>query len=109
MSKYVKTVNHLLYCVSVPTAPVNLDGELLNTTAIALYWDPPKSANGILLQYQVIYYSLDEGTEVQLVKYNILLLYGALHCQTHWFLRNWVNQGVMTHTLSLFQVLHNCP
>ena len=59
----MKMFEHLLCCVSVPTAPENLSGELLNTSTIALYWDPPKDANGILLQYQVIYYSLDKGTD----------------------------------------------
>ena len=43
--------------------------DSVNTAAIAiaLYWDPPKSANGILLQYQVI---ITHWMKAQILKYD---------------------------------------
>ena len=42
-------------CPAVPDAPGRLTSDFVTETTIALYWSPPENANGVLLDYQVIY------------------------------------------------------
>ena len=53
-----------LVCFAVPGAPSLPTGEgpvvfeLLNSIAVQLYWDPPVNPNGVILDYQIIYYEI---------------------------------------------------
>ena len=38
---------------------------ILNETAVMLAWSPPVNPNGILIEYQVIYYSYDSLQDTQ--------------------------------------------
>ena len=40
----------------VPPTPKNPESQVLNETAVSLVWYTPDSPNGIILEYQVIYY-----------------------------------------------------
>ena len=55
----------MLLLHSVPSAPQNVTGELLNTITVRLQWDPPESPNGIITGYQVIYYGYRTAFQVQ--------------------------------------------
>ena len=44
---------------TVPSAPVDVTGEIFNGTMVLLQWSPPEEPNGILLEYQVTYYGHD--------------------------------------------------
>ena len=60
-------INGMLLLHSVPTAPQNVTGELLNTITVRLHWDPPERPNGIITGYQVIYYGYRTAVQVQQV------------------------------------------
>ena len=57
----------------VPSAPQNVSGEQLNTTAVRLHWDPPESPNGIITGFQVTYYGYRRTVQVQQVYYLCIL------------------------------------
>ncbi|CAI8041621.1 Tyrosine-protein phosphatase Lar [Geodia barretti] len=50
----------------VPSAPVDIGVESVNSTAVAIKWSPPLSPNGILLFYKITYdgYKISEGNDV---------------------------------------------
>ena len=41
--------------VTVPSAPVDIGVESVNSTAVAIKWSPPLSPNAILLFYKITY------------------------------------------------------
>lgn len=51
-------------CLAVPGAPKDGTIEILNITAVSLSWNRPDKPNGIVLDYQVIYYGTNVGSEV---------------------------------------------
>ena len=52
----------------VPGAPDMVIGKALNDKSISLSWKEPQQPNGIIVGYQILYYSYkedkDEGTEM---------------------------------------------
>ena len=58
----------------VPSAPQNVTGEQLNSTAVRLHWDPPESPNGIITEYQVTYYGYRMAVQDQQVYYVLMQL-----------------------------------
>jgi hypothetical protein len=52
----------------VPGAPDMVIGKALNDKTISLHWKEPQQPNGIIVGYQILYYSYkeykDEGTEM---------------------------------------------
>ena len=57
--------NDKVYIISllVPSAPRNLSGYALNTSAVSLSWEHPEFPNGKILSYRVYYRTL--GTDEQ--------------------------------------------
>lgn len=41
---------------TVPSVPKEVVGEVLNSTAVSLSWNPPDNPNGVILGYQLTYY-----------------------------------------------------
>lgn len=41
---------------TVPDEPKELKVVMLNETAVSLSWAPPDSPNGVIVEYEVIYY-----------------------------------------------------
>lgn len=41
---------------TVPGQPKDLKVEILNETAVSLSWASPDSPNGVIVEYEVIYY-----------------------------------------------------
>ena len=50
------TLSVMIRFGTVPGQPKELKLEVLNETAISLSWAPPDSPNGVILEYEVIYY-----------------------------------------------------
>ena len=63
-------VNVFLVYFAVPGVPSLQTGEdamvfeLLNATAVQLFWNPPINSNGVILDYQVLYYGYLQSEEV---------------------------------------------
>jgi len=50
------TLSIMIQFGTVPGQPKELKLEVLNETAVSLSWAPPDSPNGVILEYEVIYY-----------------------------------------------------
>ena len=61
--------NDKVYITSllVPSAPRNLSGYALNTSAVSLSWEHPEFPNGILLSYQMYYRASENNEQVYMI------------------------------------------
>ena len=59
--------NDIVYIISllVPSAPRNLSGYALNTSAVSLSWEHPEFPNGKLLSYQMYYRASENNEQVR--------------------------------------------
>ena len=78
-SIYLEFIEALLLLHTVPSAPQNVTGELLNSITVRLHWDPPKSPNGVITGYQVIYSGYGTTVQVQQVRNNKHCLQDQYH------------------------------
>ena len=42
-------------CLPVPSVPVDLDIEIINSSAVVISWSTPFSTNGVILSYELCY------------------------------------------------------
>lgn len=48
----------------VPGAPTALKATIVEKTNVRLTWNPPTNTNGVLLDYQIVYYGFKEQQTV---------------------------------------------
>ena len=78
-------MNYIFF--AVPSAPVDISVELLNSTAVTLKWSPPFSPNGNILYYKITYYGYkasEDDPKVNIIMIScsatnsIIAIYGGL-------------------------------
>ena len=65
---------------TVPGKPKELKLEVLNETAVSLSWAPPDSPNGVILDYEVIYYGYKPVESNKVTNISNVFLFSLHYC-----------------------------